>query len=390
MKRKSWNVIVLLFSDQKVDRDRIRGILRYAQLHPEWNVRLVPDHPANRVNERKMSVLAQGLITNPYTLYGYGRGPSAWKGIRNLVLFDGNENRAAVPGARQVNIDNDSAACGRIAAEYLAVHNLPHLAYAHMRMPRDWSDLRAHAFQETAQAKGLDCSVYPPSDRNQKEDESALLKWLKSLPKPCGILGANDARAMQIIDLCRQCGIAIPGQIAVMGVDNNDLSCDFARPSLTSIEMQDEYAGYLAAETLDKMMRGKGVPDRLVYGSPKIVERDSTLDPKGTARIVNRARQFIAANFHQQISADDIARATGVSRRTLERRFLDAGLDAPANELRERRLSEMRTQIQKTSTPLSEIASACGFTSYHAAQAAFLRRYQMTPRDARQSVSSCR
>ena len=388
MKRKTWNVIALLFADQKVDRDRIHGILRWTQLHPEWHVKLLPDHPANRMDNSLMPSNVDGVITNPYTLYGYGRGAAAWQGTRNLVLFDGDESGSVLPGARQVSINSDSAACGRLAANYLSKRHIQHLAYVHMRMKRKWSDIRANAFFETARAKGLSCAIYQPSNRDQTADMAALVKWLRSLPKPCGVLGANDARAIQIVELCRQVGIAIPEQLTVMGVDNNNMACEFVRPSLTSIETQDEEAGFLAAQTLDKLMRGKTTPSRIVHGSPHIVERDSTLDPKGTARIISRARHFIDENFSRPISAADVAKAIGISRKTAERRFLQAGLDSPADELRNRRLQEMHTQILRNTTPLSEIALACGFKSYHAAQAAFLRRYNMTPRDCRKAKNS--
>ena len=388
MRRKTWNVVALLYADQKVDRDRIRGILNYAQMHREWNVKLLPDHPANRIDDHVMPVNADGMITNPYTLYGYGRGADAWEGIRNLVMFDGDEGCSAIPGARQVNINSDSAACGRLAANYLSERHIQHLAYVHMRMKRKWSDIRAEAFCETARAKGMDCVVYQPSDRDQAADSAELLKWLQNIPKPCGVLGANDARAIHIIELCRQGSIAVPEQIAVMGVDDNNMACEFIRPSLTSIETQNEEAGFLAAQTLDKLMRAKTVPSCIVYGCPHIVERDSTLDPKGTARIISRARHFISENFNRPISAADIAKATGISRKTSERRFRQAGLGSPADELRNRRLKEMHTRILRSTTPLSEIALACGFKSYHAAQAAFLRRYKMTPRDCRKAKNS--
>ncbi len=389
--RKNHNVVVLLYTDPKTDRDRLKGILRFALQHPEWNVLRLPSHPANRTEMDEAEWVADGLITNEYTLTHYTGGDlSIWEKTKNLVVFDANSGRRFIPGARQANIDNDSAECGRFAAEHFLRHGLKNLAYVHTLVPRLWSDRRAEGFRATAENGGAACTAYRPSREKELDwtsEEAKLSAWLKALPKPCGILGANDARAMQIVRLCNRIGVAIPSEAAVMGVDNNELETAFLRPTLTSIELANEDAGYLAAQTLHAMMTRKSFkPTPLLYGNPRLIERDSTCDRNGTARIVTRARAFMETYFRSAIDVPDVARAVGVSRRTLERRFADTKRPPPAAELRALRLDELRRLLKETTNPLSEVSLRAGFQTVLSAQTAFVKAFGRTMRDYRRSV----
>lgn len=388
---RKFNVIVLLYTDPKTDRDRLKGILRFALQHPEWDVMPLPSHPANRTMMDEGNWTADGLITNEYTLTHYTGGDlSIWSKTKNIVIFDANSPEKFIRGAKQVNIDNDSAICGRFAAEHFLRHGLRSLAYVHMLAPRLWSNQRAEGFRETAEAAGVPCAIYQPpksKDLDWSAEEGRLVTWIKALPKPCGILGANDARAMQIVRLCNRIGLAVPGEVSVMGVDNNDLATSFLRPTLTSIELENEQAGYLAAETLHAMMRNRPIEnDHLTYGNPRLIERDSTCDRNGTARIISRALKFMSDYFTSDIDVPDIARAAGVSRRTLERRFADAGHMSPAHELRDLRLKETRRLLKETTLPLTEVARNAGFQTTLAAQTAFRNAYATTMREFRHAV----
>ena len=382
MKRK-LNVVLLFYLDPKPDRDRMHGIHRFVLTHPQWNVLLLPNHPANRSLISAGDWDIDGMITNSYTLTHFTNGDlSCWKNVKNLVLFDPERNAPFLPHARQVTIENDSEACGELAADYFLRRGLRHLAYVHMLVHRYWSDEREQAFRRIAEQKGATCAVYKvpkSSTLGWSEEEGRLADWIRALPKPCGILGANDMRAMQIIEVCNRCDIRMPEQVSVMGVDNNEIACDFMRPSLTTIEHESEPAGYLAAQTLHAMMLGKPLKNtELRYGNPRVIERDSTLDLNGTARIVARARDFMQEYYADDIDITDIAKATGVSRRTLERRFAAVGKDSPAAVLTAVRIAEMKRLLKETTLPINEIERMCGFKTGVCAKTAFKSATGMT------------
>jgi len=366
----------------------MHGIHRFVLTHPEWNVLLLPNHPANRSISSAEAWEADGIITNSYTLTHFTGGDlSCWRKVKNLVVFDPERHAPFLRRARQVSFENDSSACGALAAESFARHGFCHVAYVHMLVHRFWSDERAEAFRQTAQTHGMDCSIYEVSKDAVLDwgaEEARFAEWLRALPKPCGILGANDMRAMQIIQVCNRIGISIPDQVSIMGVDNNDIACEFMRPSLTTIEAEHEQAGYLAAQTLHRMMCGRPPKEEMVrYGNPRIIARDSTLDLNGTARIVTRAREFMQRFYADDISVGDVAKAAGVSRRTLERRFADVGEDSPKQVLMSIRIAAMKRLLSETTESINEIERRCGFASGLAAKTAFKAATGLTMREFR-------
>ena len=365
--RQKLNVAILLHTDTKPDRDRLRGILRFARSHAEWNVLMLPGHPATASLLQSEHWQPDGIITNDYVIAHDSQLVRQWAAAPNVVLTDASHPSSAFLTARQACVDNDNAAIGRLAAEFFVRRNFSHLAYVQTIQQRSWSDARASAFCEAAHAHGCQISVYETPERRFRgwgQEERRLAAWLKSLAKPCGLLAANDFHALHVLRVAALAGIDVPGQLSVLGVDNNDLYCEFSRPDLSSIEPEFEHCGFLAAETLHRMMSGKTPPRGVIrYGNPKLVERNSTFDPSGTARIVTAAKAFITANATRGISVADVAAAVGTSQRTLERRFSAIGAGTVSAELMNVRLKNVCKLLADTSTPIGEIAHQCGFNS---------------------------
>ena len=387
--RSVLNVVVLCYTDTKPDWDRVRGILRFSIAHPEWNVLMLPGHPANRTGLGTKNWKPDGIITNLYILSHAKDGARQWANVPNAVLMDAVAPSKKLATNRQECIDNDNPAIGRTAAEFFIKRGFHHFAYVPPLLPRRWSDERAAAFVATVRAAGGSCAVYDKAGaatNDWEREERRLADWLAALPKPCGLLGANDDCAQQTMRICTLSGINVPRQISILGVDNNDFTCTFSRPSLSSIETEYERCGFLAAEALHRLMTG-GPPSSTVthYGNPRIVERDSTQDPRGTAHIVERARSYITKYAASDITISDIAAAAGVSPRTLERRFATIGGTSPRDELRTARIAIAQKLLRDTSTPIGEIAPLCGFNSDIYLKIAFKKACGMTMRDYRKS-----
>ena len=52
-------------------------------------------------------------------------------------------------------------------------------------------------------------------------------------------------------------GLNVPEDVAVIGVDNDEVFCELSDPPLTSVALNAETAGYRAAALLDAMMKGR-------------------------------------------------------------------------------------------------------------------------------------
>lgn len=212
---------------------------------------------------------------------------------------------------------------------------------------------------------------------------------MRDLPKPCALFATVDHRAKHVLDIAAEIGVKVPDELAVIGVDNDDMICEFTSPSLTSINLDFEQNGFLAAKALEKLMRGdENVADSLSFGVLGIVERLSTSDQSGTARIVSRAREFIRLNAASDISVDDVARVVGCSPRLLQQRFHDILGHSPIAEVRNARLDLAAKLLRGTQTPIDRIGDLCGFKTLSNFKAAFKSRFGMSMSAYRTSVQT--
>ena len=198
-------------------------------------------------------------------------------------------------------IKSDSQAVGREAAHALLKQGIyKSYGYAGYRTDDDWSRERGTAFRDALEKAGfvgrmMDIAHY----RDKVEDKAANLKWLKNLPKPCGILAACDDRAFEILDLCRGAGIKVPAEVGILGVNNDPILCENAEPRLSSVYPDFVEEGRLAAELLGKMMSGGLIPaERRLreVGIRTVVHRESTVAQSEAGRLVQKVLAYIEDN----------------------------------------------------------------------------------------------
>jgi LacI family transcriptional regulator len=249
-------------------------------------------------------------------------------------------------------------------------------------MPEElaWVDERLEGFRDKLARHGFKCAVYHASDKaGWRAEERTLMRFLRALPKPCGLLAAIDSRAKHVIDICERIGITVPQQISVLGTDNDEMFCEWSRPSISSIQPEFEISGYRLAKLLDSLIHSAPrQPVILRYGVTGIVERLSTLDLTGSARIVALAREYIRKNAKAPIKLSNIAAAAGCSPRVLQRRFLEVTGKTPIEELRHHRLNHVCEMLAKTTTPIDLVGGFCGFSSNSNLKTAFKDRYGMS------------
>jgi LacI family transcriptional regulator len=180
-----------------------------------------------------------------------------------------------------------------------------------------WSKERQASFAEAAGRRNLPLEVYnmeKPGGRLGRRP--GLAAWLKSLGKPAGVMACNDECARRVVDACREAGIRVPEDIAVLGVDNDQFVCDLSFPPISSIDRNCDKAGFEAASLLDRMMRRrKQIAKAVVVEPTGVVKRRSTDILAIEDQDVARAVRFIEDNASGGITAGDVARAAPISRR---------------------------------------------------------------------------
>lgn len=285
-------------------------------------------------------------------------------------------------------VKSDSQAVGREAANALLKQGVyKSYGYAGYRTDDDWSRERGIAFRDALEKAGfvgrmMDITHY----KDKVEDKATILKWLKDLPKPCGILAACDDRAFEILDICREAEIKVPAEVGVLGVNNDPLLCENAEPQLSSVQPDFVEEGRLAAELLEKMMSGGTIPaeKRLrKVGIRTIVHRESTVAQSEAGKLVQKVLAYIAHEAIKGIGVEDVARRFKVSRSLLEMRFRELQNESVYEAMLRIRLEEVKRRLRQTKDPISEITAACGWENPTPPKMLFKRRFGMSMRDYR-------
>jgi len=276
-----------------------------------------------------------------------------------VPLVDTALGEVAVP----LLVSLDDAAVGRLAAEHLLGRGLEHFAYCGMRGPVASQERRV-GFAAHLAERGRTLHAFAQRIGEGESRIEPLIRWLEGLPKPIGLLTYDDKLGERVLTACRWAKLAVPSQIAVLGIGNDDLMCEVSWPSLSSISFPILRLGYQAAEMLDRAMNGQPIPTPRVKILPTGVEERGSTDTLAISdALVKAAVQYIRKHAGKPIGVKHVARALNVSRRTLDRRFAD-GLERSVHaELTAVRMQLARKLLVDSLRPIAEIARACGFTT---------------------------
>ena len=290
-------------------------------------------------------------------------------------------------------VKSDSTAVGREAAHALLKQGIYRsFGYAGYRTDDDWSRERGAAFRDALDAAGFVGRMFDIEHYSDKvEDKATMIRWLKDLPKPCGILAACDDRAFELLDVCGEAGIKVPAEVGVLGVNNDPILCENAEPKLSSVQPDFIGEGRLAAELLEGMMSGAAKrPRRRVnlVGVRTIVYRASTVPQSEAGKFVQKVLAYINREALRGIGVEDVARRFKVSRSLLELRFGELQGESVYKAILRIRLDEVRRRLRQTDEPIAEITAACGWENPTPPKVLFKKRFGVSMRDYRDSRSA--
>jgi len=380
-------VMVIQETSVQPGRDKLRGIFDYAHLYGPWHLHLVH----GRSGEQTPATVSDltdydGLIVGQMML----NLSETLKRIRKpIVLMDPLDSalKPDSPFAKCSCTFDDSESVGIAAAEYFLSRGYQNFAYVGELLNRNWSVQRGESFRRRLEKAGFTCGFYPltASPCEGADDAAQLAAWLKTLPTPIALLAAMDSRAHQMIGLCEDSGLNVPRDVAVLGVDDDELLCNGSIPTLSSIRRDTVRCGFLAAQMLDRLMRKETRKRQVLrYGVRNIVTRDST-QPEAvpTDPIVQRAREFIRINAGTGIGVPDIVAHLNVSRRLAEMHFRKACGHSLLDEIQSTRLERVKRLLKETDLPLTEVCTRCGYGTDVHLRRIFKRRFGCSMREFR-------
>jgi LacI family transcriptional regulator len=290
----------------------------------------------------------------------------------------------------RINVDNHRI--GQLAADFLMERGFRSFAYYGLQKVA-YSKLRFQGYSERLATKGfqvttlLAAPTFGLQGLEWQQQHRDLADWLASLSAPVALFAVSDYRARQSIDVCHHLGIKVPGEIAVLGVDNEDFICRHIAPQLSSVARDNELEGYQAASALDRMMRGKPVRDVELVPPLEVVKRESTDVIAVSDDRVRAAIEFINEHIAEPVDVSQVARHADVSRRWLEYAFRDEVGESPYQYIRRRRLELVRDLlVDVPGMKIAEIARRTGFTSPKQLTMAFHHWRGMSPRAYRRTL----
>ena len=366
-------------------RDILYGISKYARAHAHWNLRLLPFSGEDSGQTFPLPQEADGIITSE---------PLAADATTSSIPLVVIGTRETWLGRRMKNlafVRNDDVSIGRFGADFLkSLGKFRSFGFVPTNDPYYCSILRSEGFQsELKKGKGIDIRQYSATGLKDgsEEDIEALGEWLAALPKPTAVMAVHDLRATHVLEAANMRKIKVPEQMAIIGVDNDELLCDFTSPQLTSIYPDHVKEGELAATTLQSMLEKNALRHTRTFRSNAkiIVERESTHHLSPATHLAEEAMSFIRRNALKGINAADVTRHLRVSRRLCDLRFRACHGETVLEAILRIRFAELKRRLVSSNTSIGKIVTACGFSCECHAKRLFKKRFGMTMREWRAS-----
>jgi LacI family transcriptional regulator len=329
-------------------RGVIRGIMSFCRANPRWVITVEPLWSFGSLPDIDQWDV-DGLIVQTYS-----------REFEQRVLARGlpatNVSNFCNDAGRLPTVLPDDAAVGTMAADYLLSLGFRDLAFCWPgNMP--YGQLRLDAFRARAEGAGVafhECNV-------SRQDLGA---WLTRLPKPAALLGCNDDWAHRVLNVARRSGVKVPDDVAVLGVDDDELFNSLVTPSLSSISLPAEQIGYEAAAALDRIMDGHAAAaDPLRLPPLRIVPRESTDVLSVDDPDVVMALRFIRDRATHPLQVDDVLEHVPLSRRSLERKFRRLVGHSISDEIRRAHVERAKRLLTATDLAMPQVAAGSGFTS---------------------------
>lgn len=378
---RTFTVAINLDTGNVAQQQMLRGIIHYCQTNRMW--RFAEHRGAPIVRAQQLSgVRYDGLIT---ALNEMADVRAARQRKKPVVAIT---NGLLVPGFPLVC--SDDQLIGRKGAEYFLNKGFRQFAF-YGSQGFSWAQEREQSFCETIRNAGHVVSVRRTHrTRNYDMERAQLLQWLSRQPTPLALMASDDQIGRHVLTASDELGLRVPEQVAVLGVDNDDIPCEMAWPAMSSIPQDAQRIGFEAAAWLDQLMNRHKLPSRALRVPPlDIVARRSTdviaIDDPHVAQFM----RLIHEHADRQISVKELVQQVPMSRRTLERRFFQTIGRRPAEEIRRVHLERALLLLRTSSLSMSQVARRSGFIDARGMDVVFRRLMKMPPTAYRRQFRDC-
>lgn len=363
-------VYVHLSAEWSYGHGVLYGVIHYAKHETNWRLQYLPPLTAGD----KLPADARGLI-----IHQLDKSALAGQAMERKIPVVGVGDMPEAAGFAAVQSDHQ--AIGRIGAQHLLERGFRRLGF--VGTEQWYSRQRYTGFEAAAKAAGASVSVYwtkeVGSEKEREREGEEVEQWVARLTAPVGLMGCHDGYAAGLVNMCRHVGYLVPDDAAVLGVDNERLTCETDQPTITSIVVASRQIGREAAAMLARLMEGRAEAQHMELAPLGVFAREATQTFASDEPVVAKAVRLMQHDLTKPVSIGPLVREMGVSRRHLEYRFRAALGRTPGQVLRYLRIERSKLLLRTTTLPLTTIASDCGFRSrFHFARA-FRREVGASP-----------
>lgn len=371
----------------------LQGIARYNQFHGPWmfyvegplmvyeeNNPCLPKLVLSRLAGVDQKI--DGLIT---------RNPRLdikliQKGLPTIVAI---HTREQIPNIPYVLTDHE--AIGKMGAEYMMHLGFKHFAFCGFE-DMFWAKLRCQGFTDTINQAGFSPFTYGTKVKpvSWSKTLDSLKEWASTLPLPIGVMASHDDLAIHLIEACHKAGLHIPDDIAILGVNNEDLFfCNLMSPPLSSLVLKVEEAGYQTAQLMEQLLNGEKMEGQKIIIKPShVISRQSTNILAIDDKELRTALRFIRDNARMPIQVEDVVKSTSLSRRVLEKKFRKQVNSTILEEINKIKIAQIQLVLRETDMSTEQISNYMNFSSRSNFNRFFLRETGLTPKTFRTKTQS--
>jgi LacI family transcriptional regulator len=377
---------IILLSDlsEEYNKNILKGITRYSKDHGPWTFCKMPTYYRETIGidgilKWAKEWEADGIIGQ---FYNDEEVEKITQANIPVIAQDFKERFTKIP-----NITGAYKETGRLGAEYFLKKGFKNFAFYGFGNIV-WSRERADGFEQRIQESGFNVHYYEHNNPTAADlwyyKPSALSEWLKSLPKPIALMTCDDNQGHHVAEAAKHAGIRIPDEVAVLGVDNDEMVCELSDTPLSSIELDAEKGGYEAARLMEQMVEEKTCygPDVIVKATQVVTRHSTDIFASKDKYIVN-ALKYIHGNLDKNLKVDQVLREVPLSRRSLEKRFMLTTGYPVYEYIYNQRIEKFTQKLLETDMTIFEIALDLGLSDSKNIARQFKQVKGLTPMEYR-------
>lgn len=357
-------IILLSDFEEEYGKNLLRGITRYSKDHGPWTFCRMPFSYREKLGMNGIRKWAQEWGADGFIGRFHDDDEVSVLTKENIPVIaqDFKERLHTVP-----NITGSYSETGKEGAEYFLKKGFTNFAFYGFN-DIVWSRERASGFEQSISEAGYNVHYYEHKNSRSADlwyyKPSELSHWLKSLPKPIAIMACDDNQGHHITEAARHAGIRIPDEVAVLGVDNDEMICELSDPALSSIALDTEKGGYEAARLMEQLVETKNCSawEDIVVHQTQVVTRLSTDIFASKDACIVTALKFIHQNLDKNLKVEQILKEVPLSRRSLEKRFLQTTGYPVYEYIYNQRIEQFTKKLLETDMSIFEIALELGLS----------------------------